>query len=348
MAEKKAKKAASKSSPGNKKKGEKTTKSSDSAKATKAITSSPRPKTAEIPAKDEATFADEEFPNLPNSVDRKYHPYIASVLNHPIRQFQKSTVDDFVRSIETEGFPEAIAQAIDCRDYVKGNAWEKSRLDIMDQILPTGRNLTEILTDAVALDSTLAVKWFAEASGNPKEISKTLVPMLKSDKDKNRWWAAIHLSRSAPETEGLLDVLLEALRADWIAAKLDHSSSGMTGKGEAARALARLNKLAKGAGESLERELNREEIDAADAAEISGALYHLTGDLEKTLDHVTRIAERILIEKRGTSLHGGDRDLLKTLDRLISKWKSSDKKDKSNKLDKRVELLESEIRYHLY
>ncbi|MBX9696371.1 MAG: hypothetical protein K2Z81_28545 [Cyanobacteria bacterium] len=351
MAEKKGKKAATKSGSGAKSKtakepAKKIKKPEPTTKKTKEVKSSPRPKPVDATVKP-GEFVDEEFPNLLSRIDENYHQYVGSVLKHPIRQFQKSTVDDFLRSIETEGFPEAIAQAVDSRDYVKGNAWEKSRLDIMDQILPTGRLLAAILSEAVAQDSTLAVKWFAEASGSPKEISKTLVPVLQSEKDKNRWWAAIHLSRSAPETDGLLDVLLEALRSDWIAAKLDHSSSGMTGKGEAARAIARLNKRAKGADEALERELTREEIDAADAAEISGALYHLTGDLENTLDHLTAIAERILIEKRGTSLHGGDRDLLKTLDRLISKWKSSDKKDNS-KLDKRVELLESEIRYHLY
>ena len=114
---------------------------------------------------------------------------------------------------------------------------------------------------AVDADSTESVKWFADSSGNPKEIEEILVPVLKSDKDKNRWWAAMHLSRHAPDTEGLLEVLLEALKSDWIAMKIDNSSTGLTGKGEAAKALARLDKRAEDAAADLIEQLKKDIIE---------------------------------------------------------------------------------------
>jgi len=287
-----------------------------------------------------------EFPELFKKIDKKYHEYLTSVINNPWRQFQKSTVDDYLTSIEERGLPRAVATAIDARDYTRGNSWEQANMNILNNLLPRAGILNELLKQGVEDGCTEAVKWYPEASGNPKEIIEVIKPVLKSKEPKNRWWAAIHLSRDAPDTEGLVDVLTEAVQSDWIALKLDNSSSGMSGKGEAAKALGRLGKSASKAAPTMYGMLENKSLESADAAQVASALLPVSGDVDKIMEKVAKIAERVLTEKRGLLIHGGDRELLTTVRSLIAKWHQSEGK-KSADLTAKVDMLEKEIKYHI-
>jgi hypothetical protein len=287
-----------------------------------------------------------EFPELFNKIDPKYHEYLTSVINNPWRQFQKSTVDEYLASVEEKGLPVAVAKAIDARDYSRGNSWEQANMNILNNLLPRAGLLNDLLKQAVAAGCRQAVKWYPEASGNPKEIIEVLKPVLKSEEPKNRWWAAIHLSRHAPDAENLVEVLIEAVQADWVALKLDNSSSGSTGKGEAAKALGRLGKNASKAVPIMYKMLDEKKLESADAAHIASALLPICGDVDEIMKHVATIAERVLTEKRGLLIHGGDRELLTTVRSLIAKWHQSET-TKSPELKEKIDLLENEIKYHI-
>lgn len=287
-----------------------------------------------------------EFPELLKKIEKTYHEYLSSVINNPWRQFQKSTVDDYLKSVAEHGLARAVAVAMDARDYTRGNSWEQANMNILNNLLPRAGTLNELLKIAVKDGCTEAVKWYPEASGNPKEIIEVLKPVLKHKDAKNRWWAAVHLSRHAPDTDGLVDVLTEAVQADWIAFKLDNSSSGMSGKGEAAKALGRLGKTASNAAPTLYEMLDSENLESADAAQIASALLPISGDVNKIIAKVATIAERVLTKKRGLLIHGGDRELLTTTGSLISKWNQAEG-SKSADLKAKVEMLEKEIKYHI-
>lgn len=144
----------------------------------------------------------------------------------------------------------------------------------------------------------------------------------------------------------MVDVLIEAVQSDWIAFKLDNSVSGMSGKGEAAKALGRLGKNASKATPTLFKLLDGKTLESADAAQVASALQPISGDTDKIMDKVAGIAERVLTEKRGLLIHGGDRELLTTVRTLISKWQQNEGK-KSPELTEKVDMLEKEIKYHI-
>lgn len=288
---------------------------------------------------------EEQFPELYTKVDKKYHEYIDSVAKSPIRHFQKSSVDDFLKLIEEKGLGVAVAHAYDARDYSKGNAWEQAQMNVMNSILPPVKDAAEILKGAISENNYRAVKWFTEVNSNPKEIKANLEPLLKSDDERTRFWSAIHLSKHSPKTEGVCEVLIEGMEKDWIAYKLENSSTGLTGRGECARALARLGDDAKPAVDELKKQLASDTIDAADAAQVAGTLMQLTGEINLVLGDLSRVAERVLTAKRGFGLHAGDRDMLSSLKNFIERWKKAE--DKDNSLEDKVKMLESEIGYHL-
>jgi hypothetical protein len=267
-------------------------------------------------------------------------------LKNPIKNFQGSTVEEFIALISEQGLPAAVAKGVDSRDYTKGNTWEQARMNIMNALLPSPKLQAQILKEGIVKGHTQAVKWFPDACGNPREIIEVLQPVLKDKSAANRWWAAVHLSRYAPDSEGLVEVLTEALKAHWIANRLDNSASGLTGRGEAAKALARLGAKAQSTREVLFEQLGSEKVETADAAEIAGALNQITGEIDDIMKKLTEVAERMLTARRGTTLHGGDRELLRTLKHLIGRWKEKGK-DVEGALAERVAVLEKEIQYHL-
>lgn len=339
MPEKKAKSSKGKSSPSQKKE-----------KEAKKPPAAPKPTAAAelnpAPELESPVVTMESTAELFKKIDSKYHDYLTSVVNNPIRQFQGGTIDDYLKLIDEIGLPRAVAKAMDSRDYSRGNSWEQANMNIMNAILPQSRVLNDVLKEAVSDGCMNAVKWYPEASGNPKEIIEVLRPVLKDKENKNRWWAAVHLSRHVQEDDGLVDVLIEALNSNWVAYKIDNSSAGMSGKGEAAKALARLGKKAEAAKKDLYAQLNSEQIESADAAQIAGALLSITGELDQIMAQLAKLAERVLNERRGLDLHAGDRELLTTVRNLIAKWKQAEG-NKSEEMNAKVELLEKEIKYHL-
>lgn len=288
---------------------------------------------------------EEEFPKLLDKVDKKYHQYVESIVKNPIRQFQKSSVDEYLKLIEEKGIGEALAFAYDARDYTKGNSWEQAQMNVMNSIVPDTKVAAEILMAAANDGVAKAVKWLPEVNGNPKELKAALTPLLSSENQDCKFWAAIHLSKHAADTEGIHEALKEGLAKNWIAYKLENSSTGITGKGECAKALSRLGDKAKPAIDELTKQLESEEIDAADASHISGTLFQLTKDVNLVLSKLANVAERVLTKKRGFSIHSGDKDMLNSLKNLIEKWKGLDDKDES--LEDKLTMLENEIKYHL-
>lgn len=289
----------------------------------------------------------EEFPELFEKVDKQYHDYIESIVKNPIRQFQKSSVDDYLKLIEEKGLGVALAYAFDARDYTKGNAWEQARMNVMNSLLPPTKESAEIMQKALA-DNYRAIKWLPEVNSSPKELKALLEPLLESDDDRTRYWAAIHLSKHNPNPENsekLCTVLIDGLGKDWIAYRLENSSTGITGKGECAKALARLGDGAKSSIDELKVQLAGETVDAADASQIAGTLMQLTKDLNMVLGSLSLVAERVLTAKRGFGLHSGDRDMLNSLKNFIERWKKAEDRDES--LEETIKLLESEIQYHL-
>jgi hypothetical protein len=55
-----------------------------------------------------------------------------------------------------------------------------------------------------------------------------------------RWWGAVHLSRLAPQTPGLVPVLISALNGSWWSSARVGWDYGLTGAGVAAEALGHL------------------------------------------------------------------------------------------------------------
>lgn len=309
------------------------------------------PKTAEAKAAESSSGEInpqylKDFPELFSTVEAKYHPYLVTVIENPIRNFQGSTVEEFIALITEQGLQAAVAKGVDSRDFTKGNTWEQARMNIMNALLPAPKLLSQILKEGIEKGHTQAVKWFPESCGNPRELVEVLQPVLKDKSAANRWWAALHLSRYAPDADGLVDVLTEALKANWIANRLDNSASGLTGRGEAAKSLARLGAKAQSTRDVLFEQLSSEKVEPADAAEIAGALNQITGEIDEIMKRLTDIAERMLTARRGTTLHSGDRELLRTLRHLISRWKEKGKEVEGT-LAERVAVLEKEIAYHL-
>lgn len=287
----------------------------------------------------------EEFKELFSRIDKEHHEYLTSVIKNPIMQFQGSTVSEYLKLVEENGLPRAAAIALDSRDYSKGNAWEQAQMNVMNAILPQNRDLKPLIKKAVEDGSTRAVKWYPEVCGNPQEIVEVLKPVLSAPEPKRRFWAAIHLSKHYREAGDLVPVLIEGLSTDWVAFKQENSSTGITGRGECARALARLGKKGEPARAELEKQLKSPTIDAADASEIAGALYQLTQDAEPVLRDLAVVAERVLTQKRGFTLHSGDRDMLMSLKNLIKTWREAGKCGDES-LEQKIALLESEIKYH--
>lgn len=282
--------------------------------------------------------------SLPDS----WAEYIESIKNHLSRKFQPTIVDEFLKEVEEKGLPHAIAQAVDSKDYTRGDIWAKSQSDVLTPLLPGNPLLGELIKKASLEGSTHALKWLPEYVGNSKDQKEILVAQLKSENPENRRWAAIHLSRLNHDKtdDSYLEALKEGLSADWVASKQEHSSSGLSGKGEAARAIARLGKEGSSLADPLSCELEKSNLEAADVAQIASALNQVSQDLELALSKLIVPAENILNEKRGMGLHQGEKEMLKTLKNFIKLW--NQKPSKENKeLETKLEFLQREVEYHL-
>lgn len=315
-----------------------------SASAKKSKTKSP--KAAPMAVSDPAVKT--EIETGTKACPESWTQYIESTKNHLVRQFQPTIVDDFLKEVEDKGLPHAIAAVVDSKDYTRGDIWAKSQSDVLSPLLPGNPLLGELVKHAAIEDSTQAIKWLPEYVGNSKDQKEILVAQLKSDKPENRRWAAIHLSRLNHDKtdEHYLKALKEGLCADWVASKQEHSSSGLSGKGETARAIARLGKDGSPLKDVLAGELEKSNLEAADVAQIASALNQVSQDLELALSKLIVPAETILNEKRGEGLHQGEKEMLKTLKNFIKLWNQNPSKE-NKELETKLEFLQREVEYHL-
>lgn len=282
------------------------------------------------------------------SLPESWTEYIESTKNHLSRKFQPTIVDEFLKEVEEKGLPHAVAQAVDSKDYTRGDIWAKSQSDVLTPLLPGNPLISELIKKAGLEGSTAALKWLPEYVGNSKEQKEILVAQLESENPQNRRWAAIHLSRLNHDKtdKNYIEALKEGLGANWVASKQEHSSSGLSGKGEIARAIARLGKEGSLLQESLCAELEKSNLEAADLAQIASALNQVSQDLELALSKLAVPAENLLNEKRGMGLHQGEKEMLKTLKNFIKLW--NQKPSKENKeLETKLEFLQREVEYHL-
>lgn len=99
------------------------------------------------------------------------------------------------------------------------------------------------LTDGNTYARKTAAKWLPKYAPDDAAVS-LLLRALDDPESEVRWWAAVHLSRLAPQTPGLLPVLIGALNGSWCSSARVCWDYGLTGAGEAAEALGRLGALA--------------------------------------------------------------------------------------------------------
>ncbi len=308
----------------------------------------PDKKSSTSSKKAKAKAQDAVSESLPESWPESWNEYIESIRNHLSRKFQPTIVDEFLKDVEEKGLPHAIAQAVDSKDFTRGDIWAKSQSDVLTPLLPGNPLLGELVKIAGLEGSTAALKWLPEYVGSSKDQKEILIAQLKSEKPENRRWAAIHLSRLNHDKtdENYLEALKEGLCADWVASKQEHSSSGLSGKGETARAIARLGKEGSSLQDTLAYELEKSNLEAADVAQIASALNQVSQDLELALSKLIVPAENMLNEKRGLGLHQGEKEMLKTLKNFIKLW--NQKPSKENKeLESKLEFLQREVEYHL-
>lgn len=275
--------------------------------------------------------------------------YIESIQNHLVRKFQPTIVDEFLKEIEEKGLPEAIACAIDKRDFTRGDIWAKSQADVLSPLLPSNPLLGDLVKQAGIEGSTKALKWLPEYVGSTKDQKEILLAQFDSQNAENERWAAIHLSRlgiADKQDPKIVSALKEGLAANWVASKQEHSSSGLSGKGEIARAIARLGKEGENFKADLCAELEKGNLEAADAAQIASAINQVSQDIELALAKLSVPAESMLKEKRGMGLHQGEKDMLKTLKNFIKQWNQKGSKE-NKELEAKLEFLEKEIEYHL-
>jgi hypothetical protein len=138
---------------------------------------------------------------------------------------------------------------LDAFDYEK-RPWEDDSDILWTALDHGGPSISELLTGALASENAgarkKAAKWLPKYFDDDRAIS-LLTKSLHDPEPEVRWWAAIHLSRLAPETPGLVAILVEALHADWFCSARLCWDYDLYGAGEAAEALGHLGPLAAGA-----------------------------------------------------------------------------------------------------
>ena len=131
---------------------------------------------------------------------------------------------------------------LDGEDYEK-RPWEDDSHFLLTALLYGSTNLFSLtaaaLTDGNAYARKTAAKWLPKYAHQDSAVSLLLIA-LDDPEVEVRWWAAVHLSRLAPDTPGLVAVLIDALNGSWYSSVRIHWDYGLTGAGEAAEALGHL------------------------------------------------------------------------------------------------------------
>lgn len=131
---------------------------------------------------------------------------------------------------------------LNSEDYEK-RPWEDDSRVLWEAVQYSNGWIFSLIVDALAEGGSytriMAAKWLPKYAPDDSAIP-LLVSALNDKEAEVRWWAAVHLSRLAPETSGLVAVLVEALTGNWYSSARVCWDFGISGSGEAAEALGHL------------------------------------------------------------------------------------------------------------
>jgi hypothetical protein len=147
------------------------------------------------------------------------------------------------------GLLSAVMSFVDAPDYDKHH-WEDDSIcleaahEFCDEDVPS--LILQALASGNEYARRMAAKWL------PRYVARSFAAdfLAKRLGDPDRrvaWWAAVHLSRLAPQTPDLRETLVEALNGKWIPSARLVFQHGLTGAGEAAAALRQLGGEARSA-----------------------------------------------------------------------------------------------------
>jgi hypothetical protein len=142
---------------------------------------------------------------------------------------------------------QTVVSFLDAQDYEK-RPWEDDSSCLVEAMEYCDEKLAELIQAALAegdeYTRRTAAKWLAKYA--PDEIAAPVYRgLLRDSQPRVRWWAAVHLSRIAPETEGLTAVLVEAMKGEWMPSARVLWCFDLSGMGEAAEALGHLGNAAR-------------------------------------------------------------------------------------------------------
>ena len=186
------------------------------------------------------------------SDDRDWLRHIESALAAGLPKDTESSLRYFLHRVhihrEKQGgnYLSAAMSFLDAVDYEK-RPWEDDSDVLWIALDYGGPGIFDLMIDALASENAYtrktAAKWFPKYLSDDCAIP-LLTKALQDPEPDVRWWAAIHLSRLAPETKGLVPVLVEALHANWYCSARLCWDYSLYGGGEAAEALGHLGALA--------------------------------------------------------------------------------------------------------
>ena len=186
------------------------------------------------------------------SDDRHWLSHIESALATGLPKDTESSLQYFLHRVQKHSeqgdgdYLSAAMSFLDGVDYEK-RPWEDDSDVLWIALDYGGPSILELMVAAFASEHAYtrkkAAKWL------PKYVSEDCaIPMLttalQDPEPEVRWWGAIHLSRLAPETQGLVPALVEALHASWYCSARLCWDYSLYGAGEAAEALGHLGALA--------------------------------------------------------------------------------------------------------
>ena len=184
--------------------------------------------------------------------DRHWLSHIESVLAAGLPKDTESSLQYFLSRVHKhsekgEGdFLSAAMSFLDSFDYEK-RPWEEDSNVLWVALDYGGPSIFELMVEAFGSENAYtrkkAAKWLPKYLPEDYAIP-LLTKALQDPEPEVRWWAAIHLSRLAPETQDLVKVLVEALHASWYCSARLCWDYSLYGAGEAAEALGHLGVLA--------------------------------------------------------------------------------------------------------
>jgi hypothetical protein len=172
---------------------------------------------------------------------------------HRLWNRRKWQLENFLDSLpprHSEGpidVPQTVVSFLNAQDYEK-RPWEDDSSCLMEAMEYCDQKLPELIQAALAegddYTRQTAAKWLAKYASD--EIAGPVYRGLLADRQPRvRWWSAVHLSRIAPATEGLIPVLVDAMNGAWMPSARVLWCFGLSGMGEAAEALGHLGAAAR-------------------------------------------------------------------------------------------------------